>query len=763
MNRRYSLVEALITEGAFEDRIQQQRMRSTSLLDADPATIPPKDRNEYARTSAILAFLDDMQSPQFPAAAKNIGYLNWGIARIKDCADAEINTIAEEVSQLIQAHLTLKGTGQISPAIDDYTTLGALRGAIEGAALSRQSKSFEAEGKKAGREMLDAAIRMSDVLYLDGSIVADEDGNKSLSPETQLAVLAPKTRVASQVIGNPRTFGINTLGGPVRWCTSATQYGNQYCNYTVNSNVFLIYVIDLTKPDNDRNQKVAFVFTPVRTSQGAWTGTASSEVVVDGKRFQFQTFNNLDASGPAVTDSAKNSLGESTFNMLMELMKEYISSQGGVPHLSKKAEELASGVSSTEFIQSVASSELPAGYGVEALYDTMISKDFTGSQLQIPAAMKQLLTKDKIDKRSAVRIITMLVGGTTYGYDISNVAKHFLENVEDVRTTAEAIMIVASSADNPSKVSGCMKMMNVLAARSDVDPESEQIINEAQSKVDLLLAQAIGRLEPDAIVNYKDQISKTRYPMAIVGTFVPAATRYLQDPKNVRVESVEKLLRIIDAILQSPGAQGNRQLPLKMLPLNAIVVQSVTRQILSLIQKKAFKSAKSIASFMMSTGLQDRPELQKFAGPLMRSVELAEDRFSRNEVIKKSSDENEVIELINDPDMTRYLDVFSNRSLTENMISAAYDRASAEGEGSVSDFLLSVISNVNFMTGDQVLLDFANRAIDQLGERNTAVDAARSVMDSMGLISESHHRGFRSHQITRKRQRYSLARTLLGR
>ena len=758
MKRRYSLVEALIVEGVLEDRIQQARAKAESLLNADPATIPARDRNEYARSNAIIQFLDRVQSPDFPAASKNIGYLNWGIAKIKECADAEINTIAEEVSILIQAHTELKGTRQISPTIDDYTTLGALRSAVEEAVLSRQTKSFEAEGKKAGKEMLDAAIRMSDILLLDGSIVADEEGLKSFSPESTLVVIAPKTRVASQVIGNPRTFGVNNLGGPVRWCTSATAFGNQYCNYTVNSNVFLIYVIDLTKQDKDTNQKVAFVFTPANKAGGAWTGTSSDDFEIGGKPFKFQTFDNLDSSGAQVTKAAMNSLGKSTYDNIMGLMQDYISDQGGVPHLSKKAEQLAAGSSDPDFIKSVASEELPVGYGVEALYDTLISKqDYRqdGKQI-IPPAMNDLITRDNIDRRAAVRLVNMFSeGGETAA------ARHFFTYVEDVKSVAEATLISASNADDPRKVKSCLSLMNILASRQDVDDESRRIIDDAQGKVDLLMAQAIGRLPVDGIMQYKEQIKNSRYPLAIVNAFVPTALYFMKDPKNIKQSNLEKMLDIAEFLVKSPGAAGNRQLPLKMIPLNSAIIQNVTKQIANLIQIKAFSGAKNLANYIMKASITGRPELQKLIPALAQVVDAANDRFSRNNIIIESSDDQEVIDLINDPTMTRYLDVFDNINLTDSMMQAAYDRAVSEGDDALGDMLTSMIANPGFLSGEALMMRMTKQIIDQIGEDSGPGGAAKAVLEAFGIVLES--RRSRSPVVKEsRRKRYSLTKSLLG-
>lgn len=758
MKRRYSLVEALINEGAFEDRIQQARAKAESLLSADPAEIPARDRNEYARSNAVIQFLEMVQSPNFPAASKNIGYLSWGISRIKECADAEINTIAEEVEILIRAHTELKGTRQVSPTIDDYTTLGALRSAVEEAALSRQTKLSDAEGRKAGKEMLDAAIRMSDILFLDGSIVTDEEGLRSFSPETNLIVIAPKTRTASQVLGNSRTFGINTLGGPVRWCTSATTYGNQYCNYTVNSNVFLIYVIDLTKQDKDLNQKIAFVFTPSAVGSVA-TGTSSSDINVDGKQFMFQTFNNQDSSGPTVTQSAMNSLGSSTFNRFMDLMQEYISAQGGVPHLSKKAGELAAGSSDIDFIRGVASEELPAGYGVEALYDTIQAKDSgygRNKDLVIPPAMKDLLTRDNIDSRSARRIVKMFAET-----GVTSAASHFYTNVEDAKSVAEATLFTASNADSPRDVKSCLSLIEIIASRQDIDDEARRIVEDAKGKVDLLMAQAIGRLEVIQMLNYKDEINKSRYPMAIVNTLVPSAVNFLKDPANVKQSNLQNILTIVDLIVKSPGAAGSRQLPLKMIPLTSSIMQNVTKQIALLIRKNNFGGAKKLSDFITKTGIAGRPELQKLAPALAQVIDVANDRHSRNNIILSSSDEQEVIELINDPTMTRYLDIFSNPSLTDGMMQAAYDRAVSEGDSAIGDMLTTMIASPGFLEGESEVMRIAKDLIGRLDPRDTAVLAALSVMEAFGVVMES--RRFRRPVVKEtSRKRYSLTRSLLG-
>jgi len=769
---RYSLVEALIVEGVLEDRIAQVTTQMRALLDRDPATLNPREQRDYARANAIIQFADMIQSPE-NQSVKNVGYLNWGIGKIRECADAEINTIAEEVMVVIRGHATYKNTGMLSQNIDDYTTLGAAREAVDAAELSRRSKGLESEMRKGGAETLSAAIKMSDVLYTDAPLGTDEAGNLNFGDAKKI-IIATKTRFASQTIGNPRTYGINSVGGPVRWCTSAGTSGNMYCSYTVRSGVFLIYVIDLTKPDNDPYQKVAFVYTPTDKSPGVATGTASGLVNFGGKQFQFQTFNNLDASGAEVTKRTEASLGSSFFSFVEDTIEDYIVSQGGVPHLAKKSIELQSGNVSPDFIKGVASEDLPAAYGVEALYDTMGAS--YGDKKSVPPALNKFLNRDVIDRKAAIRIVNMLLQ-TSHSEKISDIAMHFLTNVEDLSAVADAIAAAATNAGDPNEVKKCLKYLEVISERSDINEDDKEKIDSLLSKVDLLMAQAIGRLPPMSMLNYAKEIEQSKYTQLIVQTFGPGAKAFLdskmsatgdgEEVGTLTVKELEGLLTILGAIKRSPGMKVNRQTAIRLVPVNTAIARAVTGSIRKLISRNSFGGAKRLADLADTSDIANVPENRKYAEKLNGLIGLSRDLVSRNVLLKNSDDEQMVIDIMQQPDMTRYLDAFTRSGglLTLPIISAAFERAKSEGVAKIEEWVIDAATSdagMMVLEGDEEIIEMFREALSLVPPDSIAHTAVEALGFDFGTpLAESYRRVRRSGRIT-ERKRYSLIKALLG-
>ena len=477
---------------------------------------------------------------------------------------------------------------------------------------------------------------------------------------------------------------------------------------------------------------------------------------IAGKPFNLEVFNNLDQSPPEVKRAALQEFGQH-----LDSMKNYIESRGGVPHLSKKAEEFVQGADDIEFVRGVAAEDLPSGYGVEALYDTMMSKseqDITGKRrltVQIPPALSKMLNKDTIDRQTARRIINMFASKSESPPE--EIVSHFVMNVEDAKSVADALMLAGSEAPDPESLSRIMNIVDMLASRTDLESDSRAAVDDVRGKVDLMMARAIGRVPPDKLKPYFNNIEKTSYPAAIMSTFLPAANEFLKDPKNINAQNIELLMNVARLLINSPGAAGNRQIALKLIPFNSAILDRATERINSNIEKKAINAAKKLADFVTDTGLADRPEIRRAGGAFISAANTANTLYEKNQIIKKSEDEEAVIEAINDPAMTRYCDVFDNQNLTPGMVSAAFERAREEDK--IEDFLTQLISNPGFLAGDEALVMYARQSIDILGPTNPSSFAAIHVLEDVVPSDLSESRRVARTNISRKR--YSLVRSLL--
>jgi hypothetical protein len=787
MTRRYSLVEALLVEGAFDDRINDARARAQKLLELDPNTLSPRDESEYNRARPLLDFLNIVTGPEFPASGKNIGYLNWGIARLKECAPAEINTIAVEISDLIRAHIEAKGSQKISPNIDDYKTLGALRAALEEVETARYIGALGGEARKRGAESLDAALRMSDILYTDAGLGTDEDGRMNTG-DSKLMLIAPRTKLASQVIGNPQTFGVNSLGGPVKWCTSATAFANQYCNYTVNSNVFLIYIVDLTKPSSDYNQKVALVYTPA--GQRVGTGEESGAVEVSGRKFRFQTFNNQDTSGPGITASARASIP--MFDELKALAEKYMESRGGIPIARSKTAAIAKAPVSDvgSLLKGFASEDLPISYGIEALVDVgpnarmagvdpdELSYDYRGPKgpsIDFKNIFRTYLKKDHISRDAARRIAKVIIGmaasiGTYTTDETKDTFTSFLENIEDVSGLIEGLMVEGSSAGSPEEVKRVKMILEILETRGNLDSEATTDLKKALDRIDLLMAQAIGRTNY-LYADYISDIAQTRYPAAIAGSFIQNAKEVLSNPKGIDASVLKKTIAMIDAITGSPGALGDRRIKAMFMPINILIMKESIKQIANFINKGSYKSATEINRALEKSGIADKAEVKGFLPAYQASASKADDLLSKfTKIIGKSSepaDEDEIIGIVQGPEMNKYLSALENTGVTERVANATLERAKREGDDALGEWAILAISSRPAQNGDPWMIKLIEETLPNLPEDHPAF----LVWDAMGLTAglfESRRRlpvaqtaSKPALKETRVRTRYSLVEALL--
>jgi hypothetical protein len=233
-----NFVRKILLEGQFENRVEQV-----------------KGSKKFEQHDKLV---DQLVQGLTYANLKNVGYLNWGLKQIQQARVVELGTIAREIVSVLIQFDKLKG-GLPKKDIMQWKTLGELRGAIEERIAARE----KAQDKRRHRgdkmrlvalesdENLAKAIGESDILM--GGNTPDE------LAASQLIVVHPHTKFASQYWGNPTEFACNSsiAQGSTRWCTAATRTEN-YFNRYAGGNVHLYYIIDKRRKPNDVYYKIAY-------------------------------------------------------------------------------------------------------------------------------------------------------------------------------------------------------------------------------------------------------------------------------------------------------------------------------------------------------------------------------------------------------------------------------------------------------------------------------------------------------------------------
>jgi hypothetical protein len=211
----------------------------------------------------------------------------------------------------------------------------------------------------------------------------------------------------------------------------------------------------------------------------------------------------------------------------------------------------------------------------------------------------------------------------------------------------------------------------------------------------------------------------------------------------------------------------NRQTAIRLVPVNTAIARAVTGSIRKLISRNSFGGAKRLADLARASDLANVPENRKYAEKLTGLINQSNDLVERNSLLKTSDDEQLVIDIIQQPDMTRYLDVFarSGDMLTIPIISAAFERAKSEGVSKVEEWVVDALtSDVSMLVleGNEDAIAMFKEALSLVPRNSIAVTAAEVLEFDFGdTLAESYRRVRRGSRIN-ERKRYSLVRALLG-